>query len=742
MTVFNPRPGQFDVVNYKRGKMGVSAVPGSGKTQTLSFLAAKLITSEEFFEDQEILIVTLVNSAVDNFTSRVAGFLKEFGLIPGIGYRVRTLHGLSYDIVREHPDLIGLDNHFSIADERISHEILSKSVHYWLRANKEFMKSYSSPNIAPEKKQRDWDEMILALCTSFIKQAKDFQISIHDLSMRLMNDPQEDILLNLGVDIYADYERALSTRGLVDFEDLIRFAYQILINNPDYLGRLRMRWPVILEDEAQDSSLIQEKLLRLLCGETGNWVRVGDPNQAIYETFTTADPQLLRDFISQPEVVRSDLNYSGRSTKSIIDLANYLIQWSKESHPLPEIRGSLDEPFIRPTMKDDPQRNPLDQPDQIHFSPKPYKPDEEVKEIAKSLEKWLPLNPDSTVAVLVPRNERGTELVEELERRKIPFIEHLKSTKPTRDAAKNLADILLFFVKPSSVSCLTGAVEAVLVARKFLPQYKNDCNVVHKWIKKSIRPEALFQDGPFLLQENQELQLDQQFLGGYLFALEEIARWQGSVALPIDQIIMTIAMDLFTEPYDLALAHKLAVVLKSASSLNPDWELPDSHNELESIAKNRFRMLGFSEDDLGFDPDQHKGQVIVSTIHKAKGLEWDRVYLMSVNNYDFPSCQENDSFISEKWFIRDQINLEAEAIARLKAVYTDDEISFHQPEGVATSNARVSYCAERLRLLYVGITRARKQLVITWNTGRRGDCVEALPLREIRQWWEGQHAHS
>ena len=61
-------------------------------------------------------------------------------------------------------------------------------------------------------------------------------------------------------------------------------------SDPDYLERLRQRWPFILEDEAQDSSRLQEKILELLSGPHGNWVRVGDPNQAIYETFTTANP--------------------------------------------------------------------------------------------------------------------------------------------------------------------------------------------------------------------------------------------------------------------------------------------------------------------------------------------------------------------------------------------------------------------------------------------------------------------
>ena len=59
---------------------------------------------------------------------------------------------------------------------------------------------------------------------------------------------------------------------------------------------------------------------------------------------------------------------------------------------------------------------------------------------------------------------------------------------------------------------------------------------------------------------------------------------------------------------------------------------------------------------------------MITTVHKAKGLEWDRVYLMSVNAYDFPSALPGDSFISEHWYIRDGLNLEAEALAQLEAV--------------------------------------------------------------------------
>jgi DNA helicase-2/ATP-dependent DNA helicase PcrA len=132
--------------------------------------------------------------------------------------------------------------------------------------------------------------------------------------------------------------------------------------------------------------------------------------------------------------------------------------------------------------------------------------------------------------------------------------------------------------------------------------------------------------------------------------------------------------------------------------------------------------------------------VLVTTYHKSKGLEWDRVYLMSVNNYDFPSLQEDDQYKGEKWFIKDKVNLEAELIGMLKAIGEGDGEKGIVDIGEATLESRRDYAAERIRLLYVGITRAKESLIITWNTGKRENCTMALPLQAILSYWESTHA--
>ena len=226
-----------------------------------------------------------------------------------------------------------------------------------------------------------------------------------------------------------------------------------------------------------------------------------------------------------------------------------------------------------------------------------------------------------------------------------------------------------------------------------------------------------------------------------------VQRWQGTVLLPVDQVVLTLAQDIFYDPAELALVHKLASLLRQAEDANPEWQLGELAGELAVIARNERRFLGFSPEDTGFNPEHHKGVVVISTMHKAKGLEWDRVYLLSVNNYDFPSGDPEDTYLPERWFIRgspnlgeldapnNHLNLQAEALAQFEVAYEPEMFQWYT-EGQGTYDARLDYVRERLRLFYVGITRAKDQLVVTYNTGKRGNLHLSRPFDVLIDHWE------
>lgn len=740
--MFTPRPKQKKILEYSGGWMGVSAVPGSGKTWTLSCLAAEIVSRGWLKNDQEVLVVTLTNSSIDNFNTRVGDFVQGKGLLPYWGYRVRTLHGLANDIVRERPDLVGLDNNFVIVDEQDAGYIRRAAVEAWLRSHPDFLNEYLDPGLSSDKlrdvRRKDLPQLVENIASGFIRYAKDKQLSPKKIQERLEELPVPLKLAQIGAAIYSDYQRGLEYRGGLDFDDLIGKAYYILNWDDKFLQRLQYQWPYILEDEAQDSSKLQEDILRKIVGPQGNWVRVGDPNQAIFETFTTADPKYLREFIQQENVISRDLPNSGRSTHSIINLANHLVEWTMNQHPVVDVRNALSAPpFIEPTPQGDPQINPQDQPELVKICMMKYKSDKELELVAASVVERLKQYPDETTAVLVPSNYRGEKLVVQLEGLSVEPVELLRTTNRTRSAAGVLANVLNYLADPKSSKYL-AAVYKVWMRE----EYKDD-NVRKRLEKdvKLIRNCHSLENYLWPKLENDwlkhnEFEVNQPERFQRLIAFREFVRkCQKAVLLPIDQLILSLAQELFSEQTDLALSHRLAVLLRQNRDAHPDWTLARFTHELAEIAKNKRRFTGFDETDKGFDPDGYKGRVVVSTMHKSKGLEWDCVYLTSVNNYDFPSGHEYDEYIAERDFIRDDLNMGAEILAQLDALISSSEFEWYQ-EGVASQEARLDYVRERLRLLYVGITRAKKELIITWNTGSRNDKQPASALVDLQTFAE------
>jgi DNA helicase-2/ATP-dependent DNA helicase PcrA len=712
---------------YDGGKMAVTAVPGAGKTFTLSQLAARLVerlTEVGLAEEKEVLIVTFTNPAVNAFRKRIADLVQqERGLLPYVGYRVRTLHGLAHDIVRMRPGLVGLTEGFEIVDESVSAGIIGDLAQGWVRISGQKLMPYIDRQFKEEEDQlsfrirKDGPDLIETMAREVIRFAKDYQVEPDEMKAALEASLVDLPLARIGIGLYEDYQRNLSFRGAVDFDDLVRYAMQALQADPAFLRRLQAQWPYILEDEAQDSSQIQNEMLRLLSGDK-NWVRVGDPNQSIYTTFTTANSNLLRQFVKEKDAVERPLPESGRSSPAIIALANELVRWSRADTLIPHLHEALSDQRIERTRPGDFQPNPEN--GQIHIdwdAEKNITPEDEINRVVKSLERWLPDHPDWTVAALVPDNSRGFKLAEALKDKGLAYEELLRSTSATRDAAGKLQAIFDFLADPTSGKLLgklyadvwwpaSGGEDAeVTAARNKLARALGDLKTTEDFLwpgpegdwLSTLRDDA----DPATLTQLEQLRAQLQV-------------WLKASNLPVDQLVLTIAQELFHEPTDLALAYKIAVVLRGIAQSNPDYRLPELSQELRQIASNQRRFLGFDDAAAGYEPRQ--GVVTIATMHAAKGLEWDRVYLLAINNYSFPAGLPADSYQSEKWFIRDRLNLQAETHEQVRLLIEGRAAEY--VEGKATEEARIEYAAERLRLLYVGITRARRDLVLTWNMGR------------------------
>ncbi len=297
-----------------------------------------------------------------------------------------------------------------------------------------------------------------------------------------------------------------------------------------------------------------------------------------------------------------------------------------------------------------------------------------------SVKSWLERNRDSTVAILVPRNQSGADIVKVLRGLGVDYEEALKRRlRRGRSLVLSIASSGGYRARDDEA--LGSAFEATTRAER-------DEEIVKSLIKRLRGVDYVER---YMAPRDRDWLIETYGATGggeerrRLEGFRELARrWQAGVLLPIDELILTIAGDIFKEPAELATAYSIAISVRGRIDARRGAALSEIADELGLVAKNKRGVTGLSDADNSFDPESYKGRVVVTTVHKAKGLEWDRVDLI-VNNYDYPSADDGDSYQGEYYYVRDKLNLQAEALAMLDTLSTKREYR----EGDATFDARV-----------------------------------------------------
>jgi DNA helicase-2/ATP-dependent DNA helicase PcrA len=710
------RPHQARILDYAGGPLAVSAVPGAGKTLTLALLAARLIVEGHISEQAEVLVVTVQNAAVANISQRIRQILRDQGVFAA-GFRVCTLHKLAADILRTRYDLAGVEDGFAIVDEGESERLMHQAADVWISGHRAHWQSFlpETSESARQRGEEGWRRETEALGRLVTKRCKHQQLSPEQAQALVQATAPDDPWLPIGVALYQRYQTYLRARGGLDFDDLIWRAIEALHQDASFCDNLRTAWPYILEDEAQDSSPLQEQIIGQLAGPDSNWVRMGDPNQSINSTFTSADPRYFRRFVRQPQVAGLELPQSGRCAQPIIDLANTLVDWTCQRHPLPEMRQmAFDHRHILPTDPTDAQQNPPASEGHIHVHRQPFG---DLEAQAQTVMRWvgsyIRRYPERTLAILCPAAFQGSKVVEALQANgQIPFDDLLKSTPRTRSVAKVLAAACRYVAQPTSSHELARLARVLAEGGHLGPEQTSECLRHLATLLRSLVPDQLlFPRGTAALRDllPQGAPVEETDLDMLQRLAELAARWVRAGSLPIDQLVLTIAQDLFHAEADLAIAHTAASSMASVANMHLDWRLSDFAGELQEIAANRRALAGLSLADAAYQAEL--GRVIITTMHRAKGLEWDAVYLVCVDSLEFPdSCE--DTFRDELYFMPGRAPA-IEAGRRLEQLVGSE---FATPaDRSLIEQSRLEYIAERLRLLYVAITRARRDLAFTWS---------------------------
>jgi DNA helicase-2/ATP-dependent DNA helicase PcrA len=724
------RETQAAILTYTGGRMAISAVPGSGKTFILSRLAAQLIADGriDVTSGQQVLVVTYLNASVDTFRARIAAWLDGLSLPAGQGYDVRTLHSLAREILLAAPSLAGVVDPFPILDQMQAELTVGRAVDGWIRDHLREWEAFLPADAAESPRLRArWRSMTEAIVQDFIRLAKNGRTGPDAILERLHEvaaaraetewDPGSAgpgpfySLLMMLASIYRRYQNAIMEQGAMDFDDLVWGAVDLVSRNPDLVAQLRARWPFVLEDEAQDSVPLQEALLETLTGVGGNWVRVGDPNQAVMSTFTAADPRFFRAFLERDDVTTRPLAESGRSSRKIIGLANRLVTWACREHPVPEVRRlAFRLQTIQPTPPGDGQPNPPDDESKIEIHVYRHREEEELPAVARAAAGHAERYPDQTIAVLVPTNESGYRLAAHLDDLSAPYDELLRGGGRTREIAATLHGILGILAQPLEPRRLEAAFAALVELRPLAPEPLSPKRRDHllRVLRSVYRPEELLYPAagremedalPAGVVSEEDHAIIESFAA-------EVRRWIEALALAPDALVLVIADDLFRDANDLADAYRISELFRRLLDANPYWRLPDLVAQLDEVAQGRVQLYGTGPGSEGYEPKP--GRISLTTQHRAKGMEWDTVFLVGIDNFwvpghlDAPFMGVNDALGGDP---------AAEAAAQLLLLMEGDAGLL--PGLDATQTAHVEVIAERLRLLYVGITRTRRNLFIS-----------------------------
>ncbi len=687
------RDEQKKILRYKDGKMGIPAVPGAGKTFILSHLAAKLI-EDELKDEEQVLILTYMNSSVINFKNRISEILASKGGFKK-RFQVMTIHKLTNEILKENLHKIGLSNDYRTITNSNMFHLISIAINEFKRDNQEEFEYFITPSEKNEKSYKKWNDELIRIILRLISKCKNLSISPERLHSETSKFGKGS-LLKIAGEVYFRYDRLCKREGFLDYDDLLYLCHKILSEDHELCENYKKKFRYIFEDEAQDSNYLQNKILKLI--SNGNLVKVGDLNQSILSTFTASSPKLFRSFLRANP--KAEMFTAGGSSREIIDLANLFVDYVKREHPLKEARSALAEQMIREVIPGSYPANPVIET----YGIKSFMEDTEEKELQKMadfIEAFSKKYPDKKAAVLFPKNFQIEKAGRALKRKQVKFQVLADISENLLETLEFLGDALAFLSKP-----FDNRRFITLFQQHLLNTEEEEFLEFINYLR-GIALEKLF-------YRREELAISQKFTSSSWWNIFEknLKKLKVLLEFPqnsLEKLLLFIG-DLYSFQADqLLLIEKISLDLKRIFKLNPRWTLFDLSIEMKKSRGSEFTYLAKAVESETEETTTLKHNITLTTYHKSKGMEWDMVWLFNVNSDSFPV------YLSDNDYGRQQYLKEP-------YVYPGDSMedefrrTFIKKEYENTTLKRkIERISESIRLLYVGMTRSREYLVVSCN---------------------------
>lgn len=601
---------QLQVVLQGNGPCLVLAGAGSGKTRAITYRVAYLL--EKGIDPASILLLTFTNKAAREMLHRVALLTADNVKLPWSG----TFHHIAYRILKQYAPLLGYTNTFNILDSEDSRDmvklcIASEGVD---RSNKRF----PSP----------------AVVNSLLSFARNSERTLVDVLEEKY--PQWIDFADALSRIAENYSKRKRENNVMDFDDLLVNLFLLLSSSEQVRKKYATQFRYILVDEYQDTNKIQASIIRLFAHVHHNVVVVGDDAQSIY-SFRAADIANILDFEHEyPDVKIFRLETNYRSTPDILGVANEVI--AQNIHQYKKELRSIRESFTKP---------------EVHAF---VDAREEAKFIADRI---LELSEEgvvlSEIAVLFRAAFHSQSLEIELTRRQIPydyrggvrFFEraHVKDVLAYVRVYANRGDATAWMRVLTMQTGIgpAGATQIIEIVRGLSINEPLD----HVGSILSARGQLGW--GEFLRVWNELVAAKERGPGEMI---------RGILASPYKEYLEAEYPDYRERMQDI---EQLALFADQYIS-------PDGESRLSDFLAEASLQENYSG-KIAKNTEENQEKIVLSTIHQAKGLEWEAVFILHVAAGQFPS-----------------------------------ERSMRESQGIE----------EERRLFYVAITRAKKFLYLSY----------------------------
>lgn len=624
-------PEQKKAVDAIEGPVMVLAGPGTGKTHMLTLRIANILRLTDT-APENILALTFTESAVYAMRKRLVE------IIGARGYRVRihTFHGFCNDVIKDYPEhferIIGASHIGEIEQARLIEDML-------LSTRLTMLKPYGSPlyyvpallSSIRQLKREDYTpadfKKFLEKETKVFEAADDLYYTsgrfkgrmkgkYSDTSTRLKKSRELSL-------VYEKYQRELGKRHRYDYEDMIMEVVRTLSSDPNLLLALQEQYQYILADEHQDANNAQNELLTLLASfhDNPNLFIVGDDKQAIYRFQGASVENFLSFKRRYPEALVVDLKKNYRSTQTILDAAHALISASPQGN---REHVRLVSALSRAGKK-------------VLVFALEHEDDEPVfvaRDIAKKIASGIA---PSAIAVLYRDNKDAFPLSRALAEARIPSVIHSEQDALVDEDIGKLLRLLRAIDNPADDALLAEALLMDFVNLEPFDVYA----LIQAGREKKMPLCSLMANEKALIAAGVLSPSSLSFFAAKLSLWSREARNRELIeffeAIIAASGFLGYLLNRSDAPYKLGALTALFNEAKRLAAGEPDCRLAGFLSHLDTLREHHLRLPAHS--------DAGVSGVNLLTAHRAKGLEFEHVYITRVVEGHWGSRRRGNHFM-------------------------------------------------------------------------------------------------